>query len=124
MAYEELMPIREGVCIMILKVTTIVSFVLLVFSLTMWLNVGATPVMKALLTFLTGSLPKIASIYVYGGRQKGIAAMVIDEKIPKIMQDYTNETSWSNQEQESCGADADAVMLINVNENNIELVNM
>ncbi len=55
MACEELMPIREGVCILLLKVTVIVSFVFLVFSITMMLNVGATPVMKALLTFLTGS---------------------------------------------------------------------
>lgn len=39
MAREELMPIRERVCVLILKVTIIVSFVVFVFSLTMLLNV-------------------------------------------------------------------------------------
>ncbi len=122
MACEELMPIREGVCIMILKVTTIVTFVLFVFSLTMLLNVGATPVMKALLTFLTGSFPKIVAIYIDGGRQKKIDAVISDEKIPIITQEYINRTALLNQKQENCGEDADVVILLNENEMNIELV--
>ncbi|XP_078381065.1 uncharacterized protein LOC144663863 [Oculina patagonica] len=127
MACEELMPIREGVCILLLKVTLIVSFVFLVFSITMMLNVGATPIMKALLTFLTGSFPKIVAIYIDGGRQKRIEAMATDEKIPKIVQKYisgTTETSLSNQEQDHRSADDDEVLLLDVDKENIEQVNM
>ena len=63
MACEELMPVREGVCKLVLKVTSILCFVLLVFSMIMSWDVGATPVTKALMTFFTGSFPKIAAIY-------------------------------------------------------------
>ena len=64
MACEELMPLSESVCVLILKVTIIVPFVLFVFSLIMLHNVSATPVMRALLAFLSGSLPKIVTIYI------------------------------------------------------------
>ena len=122
---EELMPIREGVCILILKITIIVSFVLLVFSLTMLLNVDATPVMKALLTFFTGSFPKIVAIYVDGGRQKKIEAMVNDEKIPKIVGDYiTGTSSKSIQGHENRSVDSDETLLLDVGGENIEMVNM
>ena len=127
MACEELMPIREGVCILILKIIIIVCFVFLVFSLTMLLNVGATPVMKALLTFLTGSFPKIVDIYVDGSRQKKLGTMATDEKIPKILQEYINRTSESNQAHENCGGNVDEVIpLVNADEVsvNIELVNI
>ena len=126
MACEKFMPIREGVCILFLKITIIVSFVLLVFSITMLLNVGATPVMKALLTFLTGSFPKIVAIYFDGGRQKKIEAMVTDEMIPIIVQEYINgtatETSVSNQGLDHRGADGEEVSLLYVDQENIELV--
>jgi len=67
MACEELMPLSESVCVLILKVTITVSFVLFVFSLIMLHNVSATPVMRALLTFLSGSLPKNITIYMDWG---------------------------------------------------------
>ncbi|KAL9964369.1 hypothetical protein ACROYT_G028000 [Oculina patagonica] len=124
MACEELMPIRESVCIMILKVTTIVSFVLFVFSLTMMLDVGATPVMMGLLPFITGSFPKLVAIYIDGGRQEKIEAMITDERIPNIVQEYINGTALLNQEQKKSGEDADVVILLNENEKNIELLEL
>ncbi|KAJ7390669.1 hypothetical protein OS493_023381 [Desmophyllum pertusum] len=129
MACEELMPIREGVCILILKIIIIVCFVFLVFSLIMLMNVGATPVMKALLTFLTGSFPKIVDIYVDGSRQKILETMATDEKIPNILQEYMNRpTSCSTHAQELiCVANVDEVMIplvLNANEVNFELVNI
>ena len=124
-ACEELMPIREGVCVVILKITTIVSFVFLVFSLTMSLKVGATPVMKALLTFLTGSFPKIVAIYIDGSRQQRIGAMVNDEKIPKIVEGYISGTFGPYQGQGNyAAADSDEVVLLNVDGENIEMVNI
>lgn len=129
-ACEELMPIREGFCIMILKITIIVSFVFLAFSISMLQISGATPVMKALQTFLTGLFPKILAIYIDGGRQKKIEAMAIDEKIPKIVQENikminrTTETSRSNQGQENCGADGGEGVLLNENEDNVSLINV
>ena len=121
MAYEELMPIRESVCVLILKVTLIVSFVFFVFSLIMLLNVSATPVMRALLTFLSGSLPKIVAIYIDGRRQKNVEALAAEEKIPFIVQEYLEGTSTVNQGQRNSGVDVDEEMLQNENEENIEL---
>ena len=39
-------------------------------TLTILLNVGATPVMKALIAFLTGFFPKVVAIYMDGSREK------------------------------------------------------
>ena len=123
-ACEELMPIRESVCVLILKVTIIVSFVFFVFSLIMLHNVSATPVMKALMTFLSGSLPKIFAIYMDGRRRKNIEAMTVNEKIPFIVQEYIEGFSAVDQGQENSGVEADEMMLQNVNEENIELTIM
>lgn len=119
MAYEELMPIRESVCVLILKVTLIVSFVLFVFSLIMLLNVSATPAMKAFLTFASGSLPKIFAIYMHGRRQKDIETLTADEKIPLIVQKYTETIFAVNKGQENSRVDIDEEMSQNVNEENI-----
>ena len=98
MAREELMPLRENVCVLILKVTILVSFVLLVFSSTVSLNVGATPVMRTLIAFLTGIFPKLVAIYLDGGSQKKIKAMIAEEKIPEIVQEFIEGTSaWNHQ---------------------------
>ena len=120
MVCEELMPIRESVCVLILKVTIIVSFVFFVFSLIMLLNVSATPVMRALLTFLSGTLPKIVTIYMDGRRQKNIEAMAAEEKIPFIVQEYIEGTCAVNQGQRNSGVQVDEEMLQNENGGNIE----
>jgi hypothetical protein len=57
------------------------------------------------------------------GRKK-IEAMIADETIPEIVQEYINGTSGVNQQQENSGADVDEEMLQNVNEENIELAIM
>jgi len=122
MACEELMPIRDNVCKTVLWVTIIFSFVFLVFSIAMLSNVGATPIMKALFTVLTGILPKIVSIYIDGGRQRIIEAMITDHRIPKILREYFKKTSRSYQGQDNYGADVDETLSQNMNEENIELI--
>lgn len=92
MACEELMPIREGVCILLLKVTLILSFVYLTFLLILRFDFGATPVMQALATFFTGSFPKILAIYFDGKRQRRLEYTVIEENVPKIVRDYMKRT--------------------------------
>ena len=121
-ACEELMPIREGVCKLILKITIILLFVLIVFWCTMLSTVGTAPILKALLAFLTLSFPKIVAIYVDGGWQKKLQAMVFDEKVPKIVEQFINGTFGSIREQENSSTNVDEVMLLN--EEGIELVNM
>ena len=126
MACEELMPIREGVCIFLLKFLLFVSFVFLTFLLTIRLNVGATPVMKALVTFFTGLFPKIVAMYFDGGRQKRLQNLVIDEvKAPRIVQDYINGTVTprDSQGQDNYDTNTDEVILADDNEENIVLVN-
>ena len=105
MACEELMPLRESVCVLILKITILVSFVFLVFSVTILLNVGATPIMRTLIAFLTGVFPKIVEIYQDGGNQNKIKAMIAEEKIPEIVQEYIEGTSAANQQQVNSGSD-------------------
>ena len=107
MACEELMPIRESVCVLILKVGITVSFVCLVFSLTILLNVGATPVMRTLIAFLSGSFPKIVTMYMDGRRQKKIKAMIAGEEIPQIVQEYIEGASAANHDQRQLNSGSD-----------------
>ena len=92
MACEDLMPVREGVCTLLLKVTLILSFVYLTFLLILRFDIGATPVMQALATFFTGSFPKIIAIYFDGNRQRRYGSTVIEEKVPNIVQNYMKGT--------------------------------
>ena len=77
--------------------------------------------MRALLTFLSGSLPKVVAIYIGGRRQKNIESMAADEKISFVVQEYLEGTSTVNQGQRNSGVDVDEEMLQNENEENIEL---
>ena len=92
MACEDLMPVREGVCTLLLKVILILSFVYLTFLLILRFDIGATPVMQALATFFTGSFPKIIAIYFDGNRQRRYESTVIEEKVPNIVQNYMKGT--------------------------------
>ena len=91
------------------------------FSLIMLHNVSSTPAMKALLTFASGSLPKVIAIYMDGRRRKSIEALTADEKIPLIVQEYIEAISAVNQGQENNGVDVDEMMSQNANVENIEL---
>ena len=124
MACEELMPIRDSVCTLVLRVTIIVSFVFLVFSIAMWINAGATPFMRALLTFLTGIFPKIVAIYISGGRQREIKAMITDQRIPEILREYLKRSPRSSQGHDNHGTDVNETLLQSVNEEDIELIIM
>ena len=122
MACEELMPLREGVCILILKITVIVSSVLIVFFITLLSTSETTPLIKTLLTFLTLSFPKIVAIYVDGGWQEKLRAMVVEEKVPKIVEKFLGETSETNSGQRSKNIKTNEIIL--VNEDHIELARM
>ncbi|RMX45471.1 hypothetical protein pdam_00019739 [Pocillopora damicornis] len=122
MACEELRPLREGVCKLILKIILIVSSVLIVFTLTILSTSETTPLMKTLLTFLTLSSPKIVAIYVDGGWQEKLRAMVVEEKVPKIVEKFLSETSETNHGQRCGNIKTDEVIL--VTEDYIELASM
>ena len=92
-ACDKLMPLRESVGILFLKVILILTFVSLTFLFILRFNIGATPVMRALATFFTGSFPKILGISGIGDRQRKLKATIIEEKIPEIVRDYVNGTS-------------------------------
>ena len=122
MAREELSPLREGVSILILKITMIVSFVLIVFSLAMVSSFDTTPSVKTLLTFFTLSLSKIVAIYIDAGWQKKLRAEVMEEKVPKIVEKFISETSMTTRGLRDRNANSDKVILIN--EDWVELVIM
>ena len=113
MAREELSPLREGVSILILKITMIVSFVLIVFSLAMVSSFDTTPSVKTLLTFFTLSLSKIVAIYIDAGWQKKLRAEVMEEKVPKIVEKFISETSMTTRGLRDRNANSDKVILIN-----------
>ena len=89
-ACERLMPIRVGVCILVLRLAVILAFIFLVFSLPMWYHVSVTPVTRALLMLLSGLLLKIIDIFISDGGQKNIETTAIDEKVSYIIEDYNN----------------------------------
>ena len=125
MACEELKPIRETLCILILKVAVISSFVFFVFYLTMQLHVGLKPVTKTAVAFFTGLFPKVFSTYFGGKRQKRIWALAIEENAPKIVEAYLNRVLLANHGQENSGADADEVSLrVDEDEENVKMVNL
>ena len=115
MACEELMPIREGLCVLVLKVTLILCFVFLTFSLILLLDVGATPLTKTLVAFFTGSVPKIATMYFDGDRQKKLEAIEIDENAPQIVEDYLSRTPEPVPEPESFSGNNDEALPVLIN---------
>ena len=123
MACEELMPIREGVCILVLKVFLILSFVFLAFFLIMGLHIDAAPGIKALVTFFAGSFPKVVAICIDGGRQQNLEAIVTEERAPMIVQGYINGTSSANQ-QDSSEMNTEEEIIVDDNEETIEMINM
>ena len=123
MACEELMPIREGVCILVLKVFLILSFVFLAFFLIMGLHIDATPGMKALVTFFAGSFPKVVAICINGGRQQNLSAIITEERAPMIVQDYINGTPRANQ-QDNSEVDTEEEIIDDDNEETMEMINI
>lgn len=115
MACEELMPIREGLCVLVLKVTLILCFVFLTFSFILLLDVGATPLTKTLVAFFTGSVPKIATMYFDGDRQKKLEAIEIDENAPQIVEDYLSRTPEPVPEPESFSGNNDEALPVLIN---------
>ena len=123
MACEELMPIREGVCILVLKVFLILSFVFLAFFLIMGLHIDAAPGIKALVTFIAGSFPKVVAICIDGGRQQNLEAIVTEERAPMIVQDYINGTPRANQ-QDNSEVNTEEEIIDDDNEETIEMINI
>ena len=98
-AREELLPFREGVYKLILKITVIVSTVIIAFSWVTASSFDTTPLMKTLLAFLTFAFPKIVDIYVNGEWQKKLQERVMKENVPKIVDKFINATSMTTQAQ-------------------------
>ncbi|KAL9964370.1 hypothetical protein ACROYT_G028001 [Oculina patagonica] len=88
MACEELMPIGKSIFRMALKATLSIIFVWTAYSLTMLLNVS--PVTKILMTFVTGSFPKIVTILVERKRKRKLKPFPINEKTRKIVHESTS----------------------------------
>ena len=99
MACEKLLPLREGVYELILKITVIVSTVFIMFSWVTASSFDTTPLMKTLLAFLTVVFPKIVDIYIDGELQKKMRERIMKEKVPKIVDKFIDETSMATQAQ-------------------------
>ena len=119
MACEELWPVREAVCLLLLKVILIFTFIFLIFYLSMKLDIDVRPLAKTVLAFVTGLTPKIFLAYFDGNRHKRIEALVVKETVPKIIQKYLKRF---NDGQSNLGADhQEASLAIQGNEENIEI---
>ena len=119
MACEELWPVREAVCLLLLKVILIFTFIFLIFYLSMKLDIDVRPLAKTVLAFVTGLIPKIFLAYFDGNRHKRIEALAVKETVPKIIQKYLKRF---NDGQSNLGADhQEASLAIQGNEENIEI---
>ncbi|RMX45477.1 hypothetical protein pdam_00019735 [Pocillopora damicornis] len=114
MACEKLLPLREGVCLLILKISVLVFSVLIVFSWATMFSFDTTPLMKTLLTFLTLAFPKIVAIYIDGGWQKKLRERVRKEKVPKIVEKFISRTSMTTRGQRDRNANIDEVNLFKI----------
>ena len=119
MACEELKPEREAVCLLLLKVILISTFIFLIFYLSMKLDIDARPLAKTVLALSTGLIPKIFLVYFDGNRRKRIEALAVKEKAPKIIQKYLQRF---NDGQSNLGADnQEASVAVQGNAENIEI---
>lgn len=119
MACEELWPVREAVCLLLLKVILIFTFIFLIFYLSMKLDIDVRPLAKTVLAFVMGLIPKIFLAYFDGNRHKRIEALAVKETVPKIIQKYLKRF---NDGQSNLGADhQEASLAIQGNEENIEI---
>lgn len=118
-ACEELLPLREGVYILILKITLLLSTVFTVFSWVTASSFDTTPLMKTLLAFLTFAFPKIVDMCIDGEWQKKMRERIMKEKVPKIVDNFIYETSMTTHSQSDRNANNDEVIF--ANEDHIEL---
>lgn len=124
MACEELWPVKEAVCLLLLKVILISTFIFLLFYLSMKLDIDVRPLAKTVLAFVTGLIPKIILAYFDGNRRKRIETLAVKETAPKIIQKYLKRF---NDGQSNLGADhpradhQEASLAIQGNEENIEI---
>ena len=119
MACEELKPEREAVCLLLLKVILICTFIFLTFYVSMELDIDARPLAKTVLALCTGLIPKIFLVYFDGNRRKRIEALAVKEKAPKIIQKYLQRF---NDGQSNLGADnQEASVAVQGNAENIEI---
>ena len=118
MACEELWPVREAVCLLLLKVILISTFIFLIFYLSMKLDIDVRPLAKTVLAFVTGLIPKIFLAYFDGNRHKRIEALAVKETAPKIIQKYLKRF---NDGQSNLGADnQEASVVVQGNAESIE----
>ena len=119
MACEEFKPVREAVCLLLLKVILICTFIFLTFYVSMELDIDARPLAKTVLALCTGLIPKIFLVYFDGNRRKRIEALAVKEKAPKIIQKYRKRF---NDGQSNLGADnQEASVAVQGNAENIEI---
>ena len=119
MACKELKPHREAVCLLLLKVILICTFIFLTFYVSMELDIDARPLAKTVLALCTGLIPKIFLVYFDGNRRKRIEALAVKEKAPKIIQKYLKRF---NEGQSNLGADnQEASVAVQGNAENIEI---
>lgn len=119
MVCEELWPVKEAVCLLLLKVILISTFIFLIFYLSMKLDIDVRPLAKTVLAFVTGLIPKIFLAYFDGNRHKRIEALAVKETVPKIIQKYLKRF---NDGHSNLGADhQEASLAIQGNEENIEI---
>ena len=88
MVCEELWPVKEAVCLLLLKVILISIFIFLIFYLSMKLDIDVRPLAKTVLAFVMGLIPKIILAYFDGNRRKRIEILAVKETAPKIIQKY------------------------------------
>lgn len=114
-ACEDLMPVRESVCIVVVKLLSLLTFFFVIFAVIME-TPHASDRVKATATFFSASVPKI--IEMVFSKDSGLEKLedeLLDKKVKSIVDEYPSRT-----ENSSNGGDTSVENSCNSDETTIE----
>ena len=101
LACEQMMPVDKSICEVLLKALLSMIFVSFIYLLlTKFFN--SSHLIRAFVLFVVGSFPKFVSMYVYRG-QRDTEAVVIEDKVRHIVQEYINSARSHSTLRKSLG---------------------
>ena len=99
LACEQMMPVGKSICEVLFKALLSMIFVSFIYlSLAKFFN--SSHLIRAFVLFVVGSFPKFVSMCVYRG-QRDTEAVVIEDKVRHIVQEYINSARSHNRLRKS-----------------------
>lgn len=121
MACEELLPLRESVCLLIMKIIALVVFMFIMFFWVIAFNFTMS-LIKTAFTIFTSALPKIVSIFTCEDWNKKLGEKIMQEKVKKIVDEFIDETSRTTRAQRDINANNDEVFFEDKDDIELEIM--